>query len=120
VDPLVAVVTGPATAAVTGVFAVLIGPLVEELIFRGFLLPLVVRAVGAFAGVLAVALPFALLHGPQYQWSWQQLSLLVAASCAFGWVRVAYASTRVSAIVHGGYNLVFFVAYLIQRQDVWL
>ena len=84
-DPLGGVVTGVVSAAVTGLFAVILGPAVEELIFRGFLLPLFVRSFGVAAGIVLAAAPFVLMHGPQYDWSWQYLTLLLAASTVFGW-----------------------------------
>lgn len=48
----------------TGFFmlAVFLVPFVEEMIFRGMLLPLLVRRVGSWAGVAASALVFAVLH----------------------------------------------------------
>lgn len=118
-DPLGDVITGVRSAAITGVFAVLIGPAVEELIFRGFLLPLFVRSFGIVTGILLAAAPFVLMHGPQYHWAWQYLALLLAASAVFGWVRVKTGSTAASALVHAGYNLVYFVLYLIQRKDLF-
>ncbi|MCC7154588.1 MAG: CPBP family intramembrane metalloprotease [Bryobacterales bacterium] len=118
-DPLGNVITGVLSAAITGVFAVLIGPAVEELIFRGFLLPLFVRSFGTAPGIVLAAAPFALMHGPQYEWAWQYLALLLAASVVFGWVRVKTGSTAASTLVHAGYNLVFFIVYLTQRKDLF-
>ena len=118
-DPLGSVITGVLSAIITGVFAVLIGPAVEELIFRGFLLPLFVRTFGVALGILLAALPFVLMHGPQYQWAWQYLALLLAASAVFGWVRIRTNSTAASSLVHAGYNMVFYVVYLIQRKDLF-
>jgi len=43
-------------------FGVTLGPLCEELAFRGFLQPLLVRSLGAVPGVLAATIPFGLLH----------------------------------------------------------
>ena len=57
-----------------GFFAITLGPLCEELVFRGFLQPLLIRTFGVAAGILLCAVPFALLHGPQYA--------LVVAACA--------------------------------------
>jgi len=118
-DPLGNVITGITSAAITGFFAVLLGPAVEELIFRGFLLPLFVRSFGVAAGILLAAAPFVLMHGPQYEWAWQYLALLLAASAVFGWIRIRTGSTAASTLVHAGYNLVFFIAYLVQRKDLF-
>ncbi|HRT04688.1 MAG TPA: CPBP family intramembrane metalloprotease [Kiritimatiellia bacterium] len=44
-------------------FAVVVAPVAEEALFRGLLLPLLVRHAGAVAGVALTALGFAALHG---------------------------------------------------------
>jgi membrane protease YdiL (CAAX protease family) len=95
-----------------GLFATTLGPICEELIFRGFVLPLLARSLGEVAGVLAAALPFALLHGPQYSWSWRHILLVTLAGAAFGWVRLRTGSTIAAATIHGSYNLTFFIAFL--------
>jgi uncharacterized protein len=95
-----------------GLFASTLGPVCEELIFRGFVLPLLVRSLGVMTGVVATALPFALLHGPQYSWSWRHILLVTLAGSAFGWVRLRTGSTIAAATLHGSYNLTFFIAFL--------
>ena len=97
-------------------FAVVLGPVFEELLFRGFLLPLLQRALGAWLGILLAAAGFALLHGAQYQWSWKHLLLVGLAGAAFGLARYKTGSTAAAALLHGGYNLTFFVGYLIQSR----
>src|SRR5256885_2249784 len=76
--------------------AVTLGPVSEELIFRGFLFPLLARTFGVVVAILGAALPFALLHGPQYAWSWRHILLVLLAGCAFGWVRHRTGSTAVA------------------------
>lgn len=98
----------------TGLFGVTIGPLCEELAFRGFLMPVLIRSLGTWAGILITALPFALLHGPQYSWSWQHILLLVLVGTAFGLVRHATGSTAAAAMTHATYNLTLFSAMVIQ------
>lgn len=95
------------------VAAVTIGPMAEELIFRGFLLPLFVRSMGVATGILLAALPFALLHGPQYAWSWRHVLLILLAGCAFGWVRYKTGSTAIAAVTHAAYNFTFLSVYLM-------
>jgi len=56
----------------------------EELIFRGFLQPLLVRSLGAPAGILATALPFGLLHFQEYGNSWRHVLLISLSGVAFG------------------------------------
>jgi uncharacterized protein len=91
-----------------GIFAVTLGPLCEELAFRGFLMPLLARSFGALWGILLQAVPFAVLHGSEYSWSWQRLIPIYLAGVSFGWVRWASGSTAAATYAHGGYNLVVF------------
>jgi uncharacterized protein len=98
-----------------GFGATTFGPLCEEILFRGFAQPLLVRDVGPLPGILLCSLPFSLLHGPQYGWSWQHLVLLTTASMVFGWVRWRCDSTAASTLLHSAYNLTFFMALLTQR-----
>ena len=100
------------------VFGTTIGPLCEELIFRGFLQPLLVRAMGVAAGIFAASVPFGLLHLPQYGYSWRHALLVALAGTAFGWMRHASGSTRASTLMHAAYNALFFLALLTQRKDL--
>jgi uncharacterized protein len=103
-----------ASILMLGFFATTLGPLFEELAFRGFLMPLLVKSFGAVGGVLLQALPFALLHGFDYSWSWQQLILLFLAGTAFGWMRLKTGSTAASTYMHAGYNFTAFVGIFAQ------
>lgn len=98
-------------------FAVVLGPIFEELTFRGFLFPLLARSVGAWPGIVLTAVPFALLHGSQYHWSWRHLVVIGVAGTAFGYARFRTGSTFASAIVHAGYNAMLFVGFVVQK---WL
>ena len=98
-------------------FATTLGPFCEELAFRGFLLPLLVRSVGAAAGIILTALPFALLHGPQYHWSWQHLVLLSGVGCMFGWVRYTTGSTGIPTVMHAGYNATFMAGFIFSKGE---
>jgi membrane protease YdiL (CAAX protease family) len=100
-----------------GLAATTIGPVFEELIFRGFAQPLFVRSLGLAGGLLATALPFSLLHGPQYNWSWQRLLILTLASVAFGIVRHRTGSTAASSLMHAAYNLTFMAGLIFKETD---
>lgn len=97
-----------------GVFATTLGPLCEELAFRGFILPLLARSFGPAVAIGIAALPFALLHGPQYSWSWVHVVLVGCAGVCFGIARVATRSTAAAVGMHATYNLTFFSAFLVQ------
>ncbi len=98
-----------------GFFAVTLGPLCEELAFRGFLQPLLVSTFGAAGGVLLQAVPFAALHGAEYAWSWQQLLVMLLAGSAFGWMRQRTGSTAASTYMHAGFNCVVFMGMLVEN-----
>lgn len=110
---------GRMSILVVGFFASTLGPLAEELIFRGFLQPLMIRSLGVALGIVFSSLPFALLHGPQYSWNWQHIVLLVLASSVFGYTRHRTGSTAASTLVHATYNLTFFAGFLLQRKDLF-
>ena len=93
-------------------FIVVLAPVVEELVFRGFFQPLAVRTAGAAGGILLIAILFALLHGPTYLWSAPHLTVMALAGCAFGWMRHRTGSTAAAALLHASYNATMLYAYL--------
>jgi membrane protease YdiL (CAAX protease family) len=97
-------------------FGVTGAPLIEELLFRGIILPVAIRSLGIPAGLLITSIPFALMHGPMYDWSWQHLSLLVLVGIAFGLVKLRANSTLASTITHGAYNLMMFAGYFLTQK----
>jgi membrane protease YdiL (CAAX protease family) len=115
--PMKELLQDSASLVLVGAFAVSLGPLCEELAFRGFILPLVARSLGAVAGILLTAAGFALLHGPQYAWSWQHISLITLAGAVFGMVRLRSGSTAAATVMHAAYNFTFFVAYAAQPES---
>jgi len=114
-DPVKGLITGRASLLIVMLFGVVVGPILEELFFRGFLFPLLAKTFRATGGIILSALPFALLHGPQYQWAWQQVAVVGISGVAFGFVRHRTGSTAASAILHASYNLTQFVAFLVLR-----
>ena len=115
--PMEDLLKDPVSIAIVGLLAVTFGPLVEEVFFRGLLQPLVVRRAGAVLGIVACALPFGLIHGPQYAWSWRHILLVTLAGSLFGWRRHTTGSTGAAAIMHAFYNLTVFLGFLLGR---WL
>lgn len=113
--PMERLLDDPAVLATASVFGVTLGPWFEELVFRGLVQPVLVRTAGAILGVLLSALPFALLHGPQYGWSWRHVTLLTMAGCSFGWWRQRTGSTGAATLMHAGYNLVLFAGFIAAK-----
>lgn len=106
----------PGWIVMFGIFAVFLGPLFEEIVFRGFLQPLFSRDLGIAAGVLIAAGLFGLLHGPEYSGAWQFVVLITAAGACFGWARAWTGSLIPAIVMHAGFNSVFFVAALAQNH----
>ena len=100
------------------IFAVTLGPLCEELAFRGFLQPVLVSSFGAAAGVVLAAIPFGLLHLSQYGGSWRHGLLITVAGIGFGWMRQASGSTRAAVLMHAAYNFIFFAAMFSQKGSI--
>jgi len=97
-------------------FAVTLAPIAEELIFRGFLQPLLVRSLGTLAGILAAAVPFGLLHFQEYGNEWRHALLVSLAGAAFGWMRQRTGSTGASSLMHASYNALELFAYFAQKE----
>lgn len=84
----------------------LLGPIIEESLFRGCLLPVVARSIGPTIGIAATAVLFATLHPIS---TFVQWICFVATATAFGWIRVRSGSTAASALMHAIYNATLFL-----------
>jgi uncharacterized protein len=115
-SPIEKLITSRGSLILVGFVVSTAGPLAEELAFRGFMMPLLVRSFGGFAGVSATAVAFALIHGPQYGFQWQNLLIFALAGCAFGWARLRSRSVIPAVVMHGLYNLTIFVGYILQKE----
>jgi membrane protease YdiL (CAAX protease family) len=93
----------PLDAYLTVAFAISLGPLMEELFFRGFLYPVLARRMGAFWGILLTALPFGLIHYLQYR-SWAAVLIIVLVGVVLTTVRAVTKSVASSFLAHVGYN----------------
>jgi membrane protease YdiL (CAAX protease family) len=94
-------------------FGVTLGPIVEELLFRGFLQPVLTDSLGVFPGILATSLLFGGMHLMQNAFIWQSGVLITLVGFVLGTVRHVSGSTRASAIVHISYNSLPFFALLV-------
>jgi hypothetical protein len=94
----------PRDAYLLAVIAVTLGPLVEELFFRGFFYPVLARRWGMIWAIVLTALPFALMHMPQYGYAWGALLVIFIVGVVCGTVRATTKSVAASFLVHVGYN----------------
>jgi len=82
---------------------IVVGPVGEELLFRGFLFRGFVREPrDALPGILAISLIWALLH---IQHDWFGVSLLFGIGVLFGYVRLYSGSTTLVILLHALLNL---------------
>ncbi len=118
-------------------FGILVAPLFEEILFRGFLLPAfaiaydwlslprtpaahetwlssnrLTRASLIFSSVLTSIL-FAALHGQQTAFAWPVLTLLFCVSLILSYVRLRLRSVMASTLIHASYNATIFLTAFI-------
>lgn len=94
----------PRDAYLVWVIAVTLGPLLEELFFRGLFYPVLARRWGAAWAVFLTALPFALLHLQQYSYAWVAFLAIFFVGIVCGVARAMTKSVAASFLVHVGYN----------------
>jgi membrane protease YdiL (CAAX protease family) len=101
--------------------AVLVAPLVEETVFRGYLYPVFARMVsglaqsfgmdspsairaGVVTSILTTGALFGLMHAPQLGWTWGLVSLLILVGIIFTFARAWTGTVFASFLLHLGYN----------------
>jgi membrane protease YdiL (CAAX protease family) len=89
------------------VLAFALGPILEESLFRGCLLPLLAQTTGNVPAVILTAFLFALFHQPDDLAHWVSFT---ATGIAYGWIRVISRSTMAATLMHATYNLVLFLS----------
>ena len=100
------------------IFGIAVAPIAEELAFRGFLQPLLVRSLGTTMGILGAAIPFGILHFHEYGNSWRHAVVISMAGAGFGTMRHWTGSTRAAAAMHASYNGFLFLALFLSRKDL--
>jgi hypothetical protein len=94
----------PASRIAVAIDAITLGPIVEELLFRGLLQPVLVSTVGVFPGILLTSALFGALHLMQNAFVWQSGVLIMIVGFVLGSIRHLTGSTKASTIVHMAYN----------------
>ncbi|OOG52611.1 hypothetical protein B0E47_15060 [Rhodanobacter sp. B05] len=93
--------------------AVSLGPLVEELLFRGVLLSALLQRWGSATAILLSSLLFALMHLPGLNWQVFAVPNLLLLALALAWLRLRSESIWPSVLAHGTYNLMAVVAWFL-------
>jgi len=113
--------------------AVLIAPLVEETVFRGYLYPVFVRILSAVArsfgmeysaalrasvvtSIVITGTLFGLMHGYQLGWSWGFVSLLILVGIIFTFARAWTGTVLASFLLHLGYNFMIALTSIIATK----
>jgi membrane protease YdiL (CAAX protease family) len=99
-----------------GGFAVLIAPVVEEVVFRGLVFAVIERTVGLKVAVVTTAILFASLHVPEYWLAWNHLLMILLVGLAFSLARAASGRLTPSIILHVGYNSLIMIGVFISTK----
>ena len=92
---------------------VLLAPVLEETIFRGYIYPVVARSFGMNAGILVTGTLFGLLHASQLWGGWAQIALLVLVGIVFTYARARTHTVLASYLLHVSYNSCLFLGFLV-------
>ncbi|HEX2918796.1 MAG TPA: CPBP family glutamic-type intramembrane protease [Edaphobacter sp.] len=95
---------------------VTLGPVLEEVVFRGYLYSLLTWALGKVAVgpvlkwlvIVTAAVVFAAVHLAQPGVSWLHLLCITSTGGVYGWIRYWSASTAPAAVSHAAYNLTLY------------
>ena len=98
--------------------AVLLAPLVEETIFRGYIYPVIARSFGKVWGIVATGALFGLLHSSQLWGGWSQIALLVFVGIVLTFARAVSRSVMASFVIHTSYNSLQVIGLLIATHGL--
>ncbi len=137
--PMDALFNDPRLIPLLALLAVVLAPVIEEIVFRGLLLPALANAYdylrlpsfqlpaealathdawrlaptqstpALVVASLLTSLLFALIHAPQLGYTWPAVSLLFLVSIVLCAVRIRLRSVAASTLVHSTYNLSVFL-----------
>jgi membrane protease YdiL (CAAX protease family) len=99
------------------VLAIIMGPVLEEVTFRGYLISLALRLtrrrshpLSSAASVMCTAALFALAHLGTAGITSLQLVCIASTGCLYGWIRVRFESTAAASLSHATYNLTLYLS----------
>jgi len=102
-----------AAAQLIMVASILLAPLVEEIVFRGYIYGLLERIWGATSAVLASGLLFGSIHFAQLWPGFFQMFLLCVVGLVFSVTRAQTGNTSAAIAVHFGYNATISALFLL-------
>ena len=101
------------TAVFLGVTAIAVAPLVEEVVFRGFIFPVLERRWGTVTAVLLTALMFTSLHVTQLWGSWMAVGLIMLVGLVLSLVRALTGALLPAFLLHLAYNTTLCLLSLV-------
>ena len=98
------------------ILQVTLGPVLEEVVFRGYLFALLMWSLTRVAtdagrsrlAVVFAAVVFAVIHIAQPGVSWLQLACITSTGTLYGWIRCRSGSAALAAVSHAVYNLALY------------
>lgn len=111
--PIQEVLKNRTSAMLLMAMAIVVAPLVEETVFRGYLYPLFARSFGIIPGILLTGVLFGLMHGAQLGWTWGIVGLLIFVGIIFTFARAYTGTVLASFLLHLGYNSMIAIATII-------
>jgi membrane protease YdiL (CAAX protease family) len=103
----------PSEAWALTFFGITFAPLLEELFFRGFLYPVLVRRLGVAIAVLTTAAGFSLIHAPQLGRAWGPVLVIFMVGLALTLTRAVTKSVAGSLLMHMAYNATLSVLLFV-------
>lgn len=114
--PIDTLFQGRRSAFLMAGFGILVAPFMEELFFRGFLYPVLVRRMGMLWAVALTAIAFTGIHVSQLAASWAPLLVLLCVGVVLTLVRASTQSVAASVLAHMGYNSALFAMLYFGTQ----
>ena len=111
--PLEKLLTSRSAIAIFALFGIAVAPLLEEIIFRGFLFKVLWEIGGSRTAIVITAALFALLHAGQLAGNWGSVVLIFGVGCLLSFIRYRSNSIIPSFIVHTSYNATLFVLFAV-------
>jgi len=113
--------------------AVLIAPVVEETVFRGYLYPLFASTysriamglgadpasavrTGTAVGIVVTGTLFGFLHGAQLGWTWTLVAMLSTVGIIFTFARARAGTVLASFLLHLGYNSMIAFSAIVSTR----
>ena len=112
-SPIEKLIKVPLTAFLFATLGVFVAPFVEEVIFRGFLYPVVERRLGKIGALVITALLFSGVHVSQLWGSWPAIILITVVGFTLSSVRAHTDALLPSFIIHLSYNSTICLLFLI-------